>query len=204
MKKYFLILFYISFFSGCKLDKPAVSEHKVMYSKSQVLDGNSSLIFKDTLSQIHSFAYYLLDAELYFKDSYIILHSHFNGLIKQDGIRIKFKRTDLDLKVFVSTPQFSYQLFFEQKNRFIEDTNIQFVIKVDNSGTYPSLKIWNSVINLQGSVKQNTRFLSLQNLIQDSESFPLFLKSQGRGVRWGLELHKASLYRAKRISTDEL
>ena len=91
-----------------------------------------------------------------------------------------------------------------KKNRFIEDTNIQFVIKVDNSGTYPSLKIWNSVINLQGSVKQNTRFLSLQNLIQDSESFPLFLKSQGRGVRWGLELHKASLYRAKRISTDEL
>ena len=206
----FLLFLFIALLSfGCSpavedqvksfiLDKESVRSSK----NKAVLYGTGRVLFNQPLFSLYSKELYFIKAELLHEHSALVLHSHFTGFAKQDGIKIFFIRDKSGLIIKASTPAYPVQQLYKDENYFIKNQTLEIYTEVQN-GTedFISVKVWGIYINPSGSLKKVTPFISQQNLITDSKNILFY--SKGRGMLWGVNLDKASLIKMYRNSVSQ-
>ena len=205
MPQVVLVCFCFLFFCACSVDvhiPPAelVILDKNSLSKEQnILSGTGRVVFNQPLFGLFSKEFYFINVELINEDSFLILHSHFTNFVKEDGIKVFFKKVKTKLLVSVSTPSYPVQLLYEQENYFKQNNNLNIHVEIQNGGDhFIHVKIWDSIINPTGYLKKEVDFFSSQNLIADSHD--LMFYSRGHGLLWGVELHNARLLKIERRS----
>lgn len=203
----FLFIFLFSF--GCSpvvenqaepfiLDKESVQSSK----DKAVLYGTGRVLFNQPLFGLYSKELYFIKAELFHERSSLVLHSHFTGFVREDGIKIFFIRDTKSLIIKASTPAYPVQQLYKDENYFIKNQTLEIHTEVHN-GTedFISILIWDVYINPSSYLKKVTHFISQQNLITDSKSVLFY--SKGKGMLWGVNLNKARLIKIYRNSVSQ-
>lgn len=206
----FLLLLFVFLFSfGCSpvaenqaefliLDKESVQLSK----EKKVLEGVGRVLFTQPLFGLYSKELYFINTELFHEQSSFVLHSHFTGFMKEDGIKISFIRNQNSLFIKASTPAYSVQEFYKDENYFIKNQKLEIYVEVHNgTENFISFRIWDTYINPSGSLKTVASFLSEQNLVTDSKNVLFY--SKGQGMLWGVRLNKARLIKISRESVSQ-
>ena len=204
------IVFYFLFLCGCFapellpptkpfiLDKTTVS----LDTNTKTLSGTGRVLFKQALFGLFSKEFYFFNAHFIDEDSFFILHSHFTGFAKEDGLQVFFKRTKNNLTIELSTPSYPPQTLYTQENYFLKNQVLKFYIEITNgSKNKVEIKIWDSTVNPTKYLKKEADFFSKENLMVDSQG--LIFYSQGQGLLWGVELNKITLKEIKRKSIEQ-
>ena len=206
----FLLLLFVFLLSfGCSpgVENKAgffiLDKESVQLTDKKVLEGTGRVLFKQPLFGLYSKELYFIKTELFQENSSLVLHSHFSGFMKQDGIKVFFIRDKNSLLIKVSTPAYPVQELYKEENYFIRNQTLEIYIEVHNgTENFISVKVWDTYINPSGSLKKSTPFLSQQNLIVNSESTLFY--SKGQGMLWGVSLNKARLTKIFRESISQL
>ncbi len=203
----FLFIFFISF--GCSPDVEnqtgflIVDKETVQFSKDEkVLEGVGRVLFQQPLFGLYSKELYFIKTELFHENSSLVLHSHFSGFVKEDGIKVSFIRDVNSLIIKVSTPAYPVQELYKDEDYFVRNQMLEIYTEVHNgTENFISVKVWSTYINPSGSLKKSTPFLSQQNLIVDSGDTLFY--SKGQGMLWGVSLNKVRLIKITRESLSQ-
>ena len=169
----------------------------------KLLRGTGRLLFQKPLFGLNSTELYTLRANFIHTDSQLILHSHFQGFKKGNGIKVFFIRKGSSLFIAASTPNYNKQNLYREENFFSSNQELYVHVKVQN-GIKDSvrIKVWNRYFNPTGYLKKTNAFISDQNLLTDSFRKPFY--SKGKGISWGLELQKIHLLEILRESGNRI
>ena len=165
--------------------------------------GTGRLLFQKPLFRLNSTELYTLQANFFHTNSQLILHSHFQGFQKGNGIKIFFIREGSSLFIAAATPNYNKQSLYRGESFFFDSQELYVHVQVQN-GIKGSvrIKIWNRWLNPTGYLKKTNAFVSSQNLLTDSFQRPFY--SKGKGVLWGLELKKIHLLKTLRESENRI
>lgn len=205
-----MFLFFIFFlFCGCSpvtkhqatpliLDKDTIS----LIEDKKIIQGIGRVLFSQPLFDSFSKELYFIQADLFNENSFFVLHSHFTGFKKEDGIKVFFIRNKNSLIIQVSTLNYPFQHLYTDEKYFFQNQTLKVYTEVHNrSKNLISIKIWRTDINPTGYIKQSTSFLLRQNLLADSRELVFY--SRGQGMLWGVELNKARLITIFRESLNQ-
>ena len=202
----FIVLWFI--FCSCSPKINLSPVHPVILDKAsisldqKVLSGTGRVLFNQPLFGLFSKEFYFINANLFDEESVFILHSHFTGFAKEDGIKVFFRRDKHTLTIELATPSYPLQILNTQENYFLKNQNIKVYLEITNgSKNFVEVKIWNSYINPTQYLKKSANFFSIENLIADSNDFIFY--SKGQGLLWGVELNKAQLKEIQRRSIEQ-
>ena len=206
---FLLFLFVFLFSFGCSPDVEnqakffILDKEFVQLSKDKkVLEGAGRVLFQQPLFGLYSKELYFVKAELFHENSSLVLHSHFSGFAKEDGIKIFFIRDKNSFIIKVSTPAYPVQELYKDEDYFVKNQTFEIYTEVHNgTENFINIKVWNTYINPSGSLKKPTSFLSQQNLIVDSEDTLFY--SKGQGMLWGVSLDKVRLIKITRESLNQ-
>ena len=199
----FLLLCHCSPVKQYHADPLILDNQTIQFLKNEkVLSGTGRVLFNQPLFGLYSKELYFIKAQLFNEDSSLVLHSHFTGFVKKDGIKIFFTRNKNNLIIKAATPAYPDQHLSIKNNYFIKNQNLEAHIQVQNgTDDFINIKIWDVYINPSEHLKKSTPFLLRQNLIIDSESAVFY--STGKGMLWGIELNKARLIKIFRNSVNQ-
>ena len=197
------LCFCLFLFCGCssKLSSsplnPVVLDKSAIVADQKVLSGTGRVLFNQPLFGLFSKEFYFINVDLIAEDSFFLLHSHFTGFAKEDGIKVFFKRVKTTLTIEVATPFYPPQILYTKEDFFFKNQNLSLYIELQNGTTNQvNLKIWSHYLNPTGYLKTPADFFSDKNLIADSHN--RFFYSKGLGLLWGVELYKAQLKEVER------
>lgn len=206
---FLLFLFVFLFSFGCSPDVENQAEFFILDKEfvhlskdKKVLEGAGRVLFQQPLFGLYSKELYFVKAELFHENSSLVLHSHFSGFAKEDGIKIFFIRDKNSFIIKVSTPAYPVQELYKDEDYFVKNQTFEIYTEVHNgTENFINIKIWDTYINPSGSLKKPTSFLSQQNLIVDSGDTLFY--SKGQGMLWGVSLDKVRLIKINRESLNQ-
>ena len=180
------------------LDKETVEFSK----KEKFLQGIGRVLFNQPVFGLNSREFYFVKAELFNENSFLILHSHFSGFAKEDGVKVFFIREQNNLVIKAATPDYPVQSLYVQEGYFEKSNQLAVYVQVQN-GTreFVDIKVWNIYINPTGRLRETADFFTSQNLITDSEDALFY--SQGQGLLWGVEIDRVRLMEIYRNSIGQ-
>ena len=206
--KSLILLFVFLLFFGCSPEitesEPFILDKKTLwFSEDRTgLRGTGRILFNQPLLSLYSKELYFITARLFNENSFLILHSHFTGFVRKDGVKIFFIRDKNNLVIQISTPFYPPQHLLTDENYFIKNQNLELRIQVQNGvENFIRVTIWDHYINTSGYLKKITPFLLRQNLMADSDSLAFY--SKGQGLLWGVDLNKASVIKIYRESVNQ-
>ena len=133
----------------------------------------------------------------------MILHSHFHGFQKGNGIKVFFTRKGSQLVIETEPPRHKKQQLALREDFFANTKEIYFYVEVQNGGkNFIRIRVWNLYFNPTGYLRTEPDLLPGENLMLDSLQHPFY--SKGQGILWGLELNKIHLIEMKRKSADKI
>ena len=206
---YLLFLFISLLFCSCsppekkQVEPLIVDRETIEFSESEnSLKGTGRVLFNQPLFGLNSKEFYFLKAEFFSEDSSLVLHSHFSGFVKQDGVRVIFIRDKNKLLIKTATPDYPVQELHVIENYFERNNQLDIYVQVQNGiREFVNIKIWNAYINPTGYLKKTADFFTLQNLMTSSEDILFY--SKGKGLLWGVELNKVRLMEIYRNSVSQ-
>ena len=206
--KTFFFTFFTILISCSPLDEkqvePVIIDETLIFQENEkIFKGTGRLLFQKPLFGLNSTELYILRANFFHADSQLILHSHFQGFKKGNGIKIFFIREENSLLIEAATPGYKKQSLQREENFFSGNQELYVYVKVQNGiKDLIRIKIWNHWSNPTGYLKSPSAFMSDQNLIADSLKQAFY--SKGKGILWGLELHKIHLLEILRESGNRI
>ena len=170
---------------------------------NKTFKGTGRLLFQKPLFGLNSTELYTLRANFFHTNSQLILHSHFHGFKKGNGIKVFFIRKGNSLLVEAATSNYNKRNLYREESFFSGNQELYVYVEVQN-GIKDSIriKIWNHWLNPTGYLKKTNAFISNQNLLADSLKQPFY--SKGKGILWGLELRTIHLLEILRESGNKI
>lgn len=177
--------------------RQVINEHpETLIENDRQLRGSGWFRMRELLTGIDSREHYIVELRFLQMDSRFILHSHFTGFHRRDGVEVLFQvgEDEDSLEVSVSTPGFPKRAIGT-----IEDIPLRSIVRLRveiHDGTKNGIHVfcWVDQISFQGEVLRRLDivapgFLNAINTEADEEIF----FSHGRGASWGAELEQVEL-----------
>ena len=184
--------------------EPLILDKKNLHptEDKSTLKGTGRIVFDVPLFDLNSTELYFIKARFFNEHSSLILHSHFTGFDKQDGIQVSFVREEGRLIIKALTPGHPARRLYMKEDYFSQNQMLEIRVQLQNGiKDLVHIKIWDLYINPTGYLKTNMTTLTKQNLIADSRE--LIFYSRGRGMLWGMELNKIHLLAVFRESVSQ-
>lgn len=205
----FLLFFISLLFYSCsppgdhQVEPLIVDKETIEFSKEKnTLTGTGRVLFNQPLFGLNSKEFYFIKAEFFNENSSLILHSHFSGFLKKDGVKVFFIREQSKLIIKVSTPRYPVQDLHIVEHYFEKNNQLAVYVQVQNGiREFVSIKIWSAYINPTGQIRKTADFFTSQNLMTSSEDILFY--SKGEGLLWGVEMDKVRVMEIYRNSVSQ-
>ena len=196
----FVTLLVCALFCGCTKEEAThhappliLDKNTVLIEKdNKTLYGTGRVLFNQPLFGLFSKELYSIKTELTGENSSFVLHSHFTGFSKRDGIKVSFIRDKTALIIQTGGPRHPPQELFTDERHFVKNQVLTVRVEVQNgTENFINIRVWNAYTNPTGYLKKRNLYLSQRNLIADSTGSLFY--SKGEGMLWGVELNNARL-----------
>lgn len=177
-------------------NRTVIEDSETLFTSGDQLRGSGRFRMVDLLTGLDSKEHYVIEFRFLAPTSSFILHSHFSGFHRRDGVEVQFKPGEegKSVHVLVSTPDFP-----AREVGVIEEVPLQSIVRFrvelhDGVKDGIHLFVWVDQISFQGEILRRldivaSGFLNDINTEEDQEVF----FSHGRGLSWGAELNQVEL-----------